>query len=162
MKNIKGRLLYPGFVACFLLIVLLSACDNGYQASVRSIWFYYQDDDKEIKIKEDNAIPIPDAGKDIFVKCVIPSSIKEISLKFSYDSTKLDVKGLDIAYEGDDEPSKDPSNVNNIIKLAVDNLPFNFSVKVKKNTQTSEDDPTKITVTVEPGGYTTVCKVYAQ
>ena len=161
MKNNKRRLLHPGFVTCCLLIVLLSACDDGYQASVRSIWFYYYGDEEEINIiKDDDLIPIPSGkvGKSLYVNCDIPSSLKEISLTFTYNSSVLEVEGFDYYIDEDDEkPAADGTVSQTLKKIDINDL-TSIEIKVKAK-QTA--DPTafpEIAVTVEPGGHKAVCK----
>jgi len=159
MKNIKGRLLYPGFVACFLLIVLLSACDNGYQASVRGIWFSIDKDNKDKKIEEPIRIDSTN-NIELFVFCDIPSSIKEVSLTYTYDSSKLNISGF---FDEDENDKKEVDNgkTTGTMKQAVVNPLISITVKAR-NTQITQTEPLEITVTVEPGGHKAVCMVYTQ
>jgi len=142
--------------AITLLIVLsffLAACDNGYHASVRSIWF--SKDKDGIAISDEELITI-NSAKDtgLYVFCDTPSSIKEISLTFAYDRGKLDIPDIDY----DEDWSEDGTYVTRRVDTGL--LPMLIMVKAQKGV--SITDPVEITVTVEPGRKnenTASCKV---
>jgi len=52
IAGIKGRLSRPGFIACYLLIVLLYACNGGYVPSVggENTITYEYNKDKELEV----------------------------------------------------------------------------------------------------------------
>jgi hypothetical protein len=174
ITGIKGRLLHLIFVTCYLLIVLLYACDDGYQASVKSIKFYYQeqavDDDEPVfnddgdpvlvNVEVDNAHPfkINSASSSttdptiLFVKCEIPSSIKEISIEVNYDPSELVVVS-NFADPANEDHVVDPTT--GIIK--VKNVDAGASLQLTVNAASDTLTTPTIKVNVEPGGITATC-----
>jgi len=157
ITNIKGRLLHPGFVACCLLIVLLSACDDGYHAGVREIWFS-QDGPSDKPRNEiiDVSINTTTETK-LFVNCDTPSSIKEISLIFTYDQQKLNIAGIPYEENEDKKDSPDGKTTSITIKIDVNDLK-SMEIRVKARNAMTATDIVEFTVTSEPGGQKAVCK----
>jgi hypothetical protein len=181
ITGIKGRLLHISFVICYLLIVLLYACDDGYQPSVKEqdVIFYYKDIQEEIpievKINADNPFIVNDTAKELFIIYEIPSSIKEITLKVTYNMEELSIEQdyfpvTDVdhyTYDSDSftlkgmDPSTligmDPSTLKEK-KLSTSKL---IELKVSLNSSLSTDftnGTSPIKVSVEPGDVTATCK----
>jgi len=143
----------------------LPACEDGYQASVKDIKFYYDDildtpddegNDIHIKVEIDKDHPFPinsTTAKTLYVICEIPSSIKEISVTMSWDPTGLEIQSASFITTNDEDHVLDQTKGE--IKAAGINPGDPLTLQVKS---TAGGTTKSITVTVEPGNITKSCE----
>jgi len=185
MKNIKWKFPLICVVACSILIVILTACDDGYHASVRDIWLSTVSEPEQKTENDDGYTYVDGDGKEVVVRLEypritdelqistsalsptpiyvwgdIPSSIRTVTLKLTYVLAKIDIL---TGYEDDpnfeDYYDSDKTTYKTIILDVLDvNLPL-ISLTMKAN-EPLTDEP--ITVTVQPGGVTDTCEVTVQ
>jgi hypothetical protein len=150
---------------CFLV-----TCDDGYQATVKGIRFCYQvqavdEEDGSPVFEEDGTTPVLvneeiDAthpfivnatARKLIVLCDIPSSIKEITLKLTFDKTKLEITD-----EFSDHEDSDYNQNGTIDSVTYPGTEIIY--KVTALTPFTTGALSTITITAEPGGKTVSCE----
>jgi hypothetical protein len=134
-----------------VLVCFLAACEDGYRPNIRGISFYNGTVNKKNLIDDNHPFTVNNTSyTTLVIKFDLPSSIRELSIKVSYDASALDI---DDPYFADEIDGND--KVKGIIKAEkIAASPFlELEVKAKGTT------PTTITVTVEPGGVKAMCTV---
>jgi hypothetical protein len=138
-----------------VLAVFLTTCeDGGYEPTVRGIRFEYN----PLEVEQN----IPD---ELMVICDIPSSIKEITLKFDYLPSLIKITDDDYSFHDEPNYFNYPPFVTEPIPRdydiryddddKYDGTYLPFSVTAKGSVGTSAI----ITVTAEPGGVSATCTV---
>jgi len=145
ITDIKGRLLRLGFVTCYLLIVLLSACEDGYKPNIRDIRFYQNEIKKRNLISTDNPLKVNDTGTTLIIICTIPSGVKELSIKVQFPA-ELEVTPY-FAYEDDAYVINWDKNGNIEVGPIAADTPLELKVTAKPGF-----DKGNITVTIGTGG----------